>query len=299
MNTVFNIQKFCTNDGPGIRTTVFLKGCPLDCLWCHNPESKRTAPEIMYNERLCIGCGLCEKQCENACHTLSENSHSYNRNGCTACGKCAEVCPAKAVEIAGNELCADDIIKEVLRDEAFYKTSGGGITLSGGEPMLQFAFTLEILEKAKEKGLHTCMETSGFAPKEHFERVAPFVDIFLYDYKLSDENEHIKYTGVSNKKILENLFHLDSLGKSIILRCPVIPGINDTAAHFEAISAVANKLSNIIEINVEPYHPLGSSKAKQLGLEYKLGNISFPDSATVEKWMEKIASLTAVPVKKA
>ena len=209
-------------------------------------------------------------------------SHRYRYKDKTSTEKYS-YCPSTHILIA------------IHRDEAFYKTSGGGITLSGGEPMLQFAFTLEILEK----GLHTCMETSGFAPKEHFERVAPFVDIFLYDYKLSDENEHIKYTGASNKKILENLFHLDSLGKSIILRCPVIPGINDTTAHFEAISAVANKLSNIIEINVEPYHPLGSSKAKQLGLEYKLGDISFPDSATVEKWMEKIASLTAVPVKKA
>ncbi len=299
MNTIFNIQKFCINDGPGIRTTVFLKGCPLDCAWCHNPESKTLAPEIMYNARLCIGCRLCEKACDNGCHCFSDGAHIFNREECISCGACSEVCPSKALESAGYECDADEIIADVMRDKTFYDTSGGGITLSGGEPMFQFSFAKALLQKAKEKGLHTCIETCGYAPREHFEIIAPLIDVFLYDYKLTDENEHIKYTGVSNKKILENLRFLDSLGKSIILRCPIIPNINDNTEHFRGIADIANAHSGIIEINIEPYHPLGKSKAEQLGKTYSVDISEFPSAEKVSEWIKYISSLTEKPVKKA
>ena len=299
MNTVFNIQKFCINDGPGIRTTVFLKGCPLDCTWCHNPESKSQKPEIMYNARLCIECGLCEKACDKGCHSFSEGVHIFNREACISCGACSDACRSKALECAGYKADADEIIKDVMRDKEFYDTSGGGITLSGGEPMLQFSFAKEILTKAKEKGLHTCIETCGYAPREHFEKIAPYVDIFLYDYKLTDENEHIKYTGVSNKKIIENLYYLDSLGKSIILRCPIIPNINDNAVHFRGIADIANALRGVTEINIEPYHPLGKSKAEQLGKTYTVDISEFPSEEKIAECIKEISSHTEKTVKKA
>lgn len=185
-----------------------------------------------------------------------------------------------------------------MKDEAFYENSGGGMTISGGEPMACFSFTKELLKAAKEKNLHVCMETSGFGKSEHFEEIAQFVDIFLFDYKITNPDEHKKYTGVSNDTILENLKLLDSLNAKTILRCPIIPTINDNDEHFEGIAHTANNLKNIIEINIEPYHPLGNGKSEALGKEYQLKHITFPEKETVEEWIKKIQSKTDVLVKK-
>lgn len=297
--TVFQIQKFSINDGPGIRTTVFMKGCPLNCLWCHNPESKGNQPDLLYDDRKCILCGACMAVCEKKCHRVDRLSHEFDRENCMRCGKCAENCVANALEKAGYSITVEDTIREVMKDAVFYQNSGGGMTLSGGEPMAQFAFAKELLMAAKENGLHTCMETCGYAPWEHYNSIRNLVDIFLFDYKLTDPALHKQYTGVTNDRILENLRKLDAAGAAIILRCPIIPTINDTPDHLAGIANTANSLQNILEINIEPYHPLGSSKLQMLGKDYPLAALTFPEHETVEQWMREVRSRTSVPVKKA
>lgn len=296
--TIFNIQKFCINDGPGIRTSVFMKGCPLDCIWCHNPESKSAKMEIFYDARKCIMCGGCALACENHCHSF-DSQHIFNRTDCIRCGKCADVCAADALEKVGKLVSVDEVMEEVMKDEIFYKNSGGGMTLSGGEPMAQFKFTHALLTEAKAKGLHTCIETCGYSLWENYEKIVPLVDIFLFDYKITDPELHKKYTGVSNERILSNLKKLDDEGAAVILRCPIIPTVNDTEDHLSGIAQTANSLKNVLEINIEPYHPLGSSKASMLDREYALDELTFPDNDTVENWMEIIRSKTDVTVKKA
>ncbi len=296
---IFNIQKFCVNDGPGIRTTVFLKGCPLNCIWCHNPESKKIVPEVFYNESKCIKCGKCMAKCGKGAHSFTPECHNYDREKCVVCGKCCDACPTEALEVAGYEISATDALKEVLKDKIFYENSGGGMTLSGGEPMMQFEFALELMKKAKENGLHTCMETCGFADEDKYREIAQYTDIFLFDYKITNPKEHKKYTGVTNEKILSNLFMLDSLGKNTILRCPIIPTINDNEEHLLSIAETANKLSNILEINIEPYHPLGKGKSEMLGKDYPLKDLSFPEEETIKTWIAKIQENTKVTVKKA
>lgn len=297
--TVFNIQKFSVNDGPGIRTTVFMKGCPLNCVWCHNPESKSFKHEIFYNEKKCIGCQKCKNVCEFKCHSFIDGLHLYDRKNCIACGKCAEVCVSEALETVGYDKSVDEVIKEVIKDKIFYDNSGGGITLSGGEPMYQFEFTYELLKEAKKNNIHTCIETCGFSSEENYRAIADYTDIFLFDCKETNPIKHKKFTGVSNELILKNLMMLDKLGCKIIIRCPIIPGLNDTKEHFDNIAKTANELNNILEINIEPYHPLGKGKAEMLGKKYFLNNLSFPDDKTVEEWIQNISSKTNTPVRKA
>ena len=297
--TIFNIQKFCVNDGPGIRTTIFFKGCPLRCVWCHNPESKKAAPEVFYNASKCVKCGKCMAKCETCAHTFSEESHTYNREKCIVCGKCCDACPTEALEVAGYTITAEEAIKNVLKDKIFYDNSGGGMTLSGGEPMMQFEFALELMKKAKESGLHTCMETCGFADSEKYREIAEYTDIFLFDYKITDHEKHRECTGVTNELILSNLRMLDGAGSKIILRCPIIPTVNDTEEHLSAIANLANSLSNVLEINIEPYHPLGSGKSEMLGKDYALKGLGFPDEETVKGWIETVKSRTEITVKKA
>lgn len=296
--TIFNIQKFCINDGPGIRTTVFFKGCPLSCLWCHNPESKSTRPELFYDIRKCIGCGGCATVCPAGCHSFTDTEHLFDRTACRRCGSCAEICPTQALEIAGYRITAEEALKEVMKDEVFYRNSGGGMTLSGGEPMFQPEFARCLLTLAKQKGLHTCMETCGYAAWEDYASVLPLVDLFLFDYKLTDPQLHRQYTGVSQTRILENLFNLDAQGAKTVLRCPIIPTVNDTPDHFAGIAATANRLRNVQEIHIEPYHPLGSSKSDLLGKTYGLPELGFPENETVESWIAQVQAMTAIPVKK-
>lgn len=297
--TIFNIQKFCINDGPGIRTTVFVKGCPLNCLWCHNPESKSTREELFFDAKKCIGCGQCIAACPMGCHEMTENGHLFYREKCVHCGRCTDRCYADALEKVGYTISVEDALAEVMKDEVFYRNSGGGLTVSGGEPMAQFDFTFSLMQAAKEKNLHTCMETCGFAPAEHYRKIAPLVDLFLFDYKLTDSAEHEKYTGVSNRVIQENLKMLDTMGAASVLRCPIIPTVNDTPDHLAGIAAMANSLEHIVEVNVEPYHPLGSGKSYMLGRDYPLNHLTFPEQETVEQWIQTIQKQTAVTVRKA
>ena len=275
---VFDIQRFSLHDGPGIRTTVFLKGCPLDCLWCHNPESKKAQAELALYSHLCGFCGACAAACPQGFHCLADGTHILRREDCTACGRCAGVCPASALTILGRPVTAGEIIDEALKDAAFYAHSGGGITLSGGEPFFQPAFTLAVLQAAKAAGLHTCVETSGFAAWEDIERAAAFTDLFLYDCKETDDALHRRFTGVSNALILENLLRLDGIGAKIVLRCPIIPNHNDRPAHHEGIERLAARLRNPVKIEKLPYHALGASKAQSIGEAYPEQLFSHADS---------------------
>jgi len=297
MGCVLNVQRFSVNDGPGIRTTVFLKGCPLDCRWCHNPESKCMTPQLMVDRDKCLSCGVCAAACQYTCHTVDENGHRFDRARCVACGNCAAVCPAACLELAGGERTAADVMDEVLRDEVFYRESGGGMTLSGGEPLMQFAFAKELLTAAKAHGIHTCVETCGYVPTEQLREIAPLVDMFLYDYKETDRDRHRAYTGVYNDRILENLYMLDDMGASIILRCPIIPTVNDRAEHFDGIVRTAAKLKHLKEIHIEPYHPLGTGKARRLDAEEVVYDT--PSEETVAARIAAIAERVTVPVRKA
>ena len=267
--TVFNIQRFSIHDGPGIRTNVFLKGCPLNCLWCHNPEGLDSRPQVKYTPFKCIGCGDCVKVCEPKGHSISEGVHTLDFTKCIGCLECARICPAGAMESYGETKSVDEIIAEVMRDEAYYKTGGGGITLSGGEPLYQGDFAVEILRSAKEKGLHTAIETCGMVSADVIRAAAEYTDLFLYDYKITGEEKHREMTGASQAQILSNLSLIDSMGKDIILRCPIIPGINDNDLHYHGIAEQADKFKNIKEINIMPYHTLGNGKREKLGMDIK------------------------------
>ena len=296
---VSNIQKFSVQDGPGIRTTVFLKGCPLRCLWCHNPEGLEPGPEIAYRAGRCIGCGQCAQVCPEDCHGLSEEGrHVFDRTRCIRCGRCADVCPG-ALERMGKRMTADEVLQIVLQDRVFYEHSGGGMTLSGGEPMFRFPFALELARRAKEEGLHVCIETCGEAPAAGYAAILPYIDLFLFDYKETDPALHKKFTGRSNARILDNLARLGQAGARIVLRCPVIPGCNDRGDHFAGIARTAEANPGICAVDVEPYHPLGKAKAEALGKAYLPGELGFPEKETVQRWMDAIQKQTAKPVRRA
>ena len=293
--SVFNIQRFSTQDGPGIRTVVFLKGCPLNCAWCHNPESKSMAKELFFKPEMCIGCGACKVVCEKGLHTFEGGRHDFQREQCSVCGKCAKMCCTHALEICGEEKSAKEILEVVAKDIPFYEQSGGGLTLSGGEPLLQYDFSWMLLKGAKEKGIHTAVETSGFSTRDLTE-INKYTDLWLYDVKVFPEDIHQKYTGVSNKIILENLYFLDNLGANIILRCPIIPDVNMNNAHCAGLAAHAHKLKHIAEIHLEPYHPLGISKAKQLNKVQAYDNEDFLNASELRYFADELRNQVDVNV---
>ena len=296
--TILSVERCSLHDGPGIRTTVFLKGCPLSCLWCHNPESQLFLPELYYLEEKCRRCDICVTSCEFDVHSVTDSQHKISRKRCNLCGICVSECPQSALEIKGVVMQVQEIMDIVLKDRRYYERSNGGLTLSGGEPLSQFEFSKKLLELAKEHGTHTCIETSGFAPTERVLEIAPYVDLFLYDYKESDNAQHKKTIGVSNELIIDNLRALDKSGSKIILRCPIIPSCNDRDDHFAKIVETANSFENIIEINVMPYHPMGESKSSRIGRDYSLPNIGFSSDEQIAKWIGMINGEAKVPVKR-
>lgn len=283
---IFNIQRFSLHDGPGIRTTVFFKGCPLHCLWCHNPEGIDRELILSFDPLKCVGCLACVKICP-VVHKTGEKGHFLDRKGCSLRGECAKVCVTHALELIGRDVAADEIIPELMRDKPFYDNSGGGITLSGGEPVLQEEFLLDLVTRLKKENFHVALETGGFCEFRIFRSLLPYVDLFLYDYKETDPVLHQNFTGVSNELILENLEKLSALETKILLRCPIIPGLNDREDHFRSIAAISAKYSAVKGVELLPYHKLGVSKAGRMGLEAGK-EFSKAPREMIGKWAEEV-----------
>lgn len=289
MLRVFDLQRFALHDGPGIRTTVFLKGCPLDCAWCHNPESKDPAPQLGFLEKNCVSCRRCQNVCPRMVHSFdSEGHHHVDFDRCIRCGACVRACLNHALKIFGTEMTPDEILQITAKDRDFYERSGGGLTVSGGEPMMQFAGLRELLEQAKQERYHICLDTSGYAAAQRYREIAPYVDIFLFDYKLTDPNAHKVYTGVEQQLILENLDMLCALGKRVFLRCPIIPGINTNEAHYRAIAALSQKYPAIEQVNLMMYHDMAKGKAPQIGTQYALAAVKTMDEASKAHVYEQV-----------
>lgn len=287
---IFDIQRFALHDGPGIRTTVFMKGCPLRCVWCHNPESHSFKLELSFDESKCDGCASCLEACRVGVHAMNPE-HDVNFAVCQTEHHCVEACPSGALKIIGREVTIDDVLEEVLRDVPYFVRSGGGMTISGGEPLSQFLFTLGLLREAKRNGLHTCLDTSGMASQERAAAVAEYVDLFLFDYKASDEGEHRRLTGVSNRRILENLDCLYRLGARIILRCPLVPGINDSREHLSGIAALSERYPNLEAIEIMPYHNMGRDKYAQIGRDSPIKDLATADEVTKSEWVTALHRL--------
>jgi len=285
---IFEIQRFSIHDGPGIRTTVFMKGCPLRCLWCHNPESTIPDSFLSFISKKCIHCGYCVNACPQEAHRFNGDEHLLDRDKCIVCGKCTRECYAGALEVVGRDACVEDVMEIILRDRPFYDNSGGGITLSGGEPTSQIDFCDALLTASKKEQLNTCVETCGSTPYTRLKRIAPLVDLFLYDIKETDSRRHKKYTGVGNELILDNLRRLHDSGAHVLLRCPIIPGLNDRDDHFEALARISSSLPRLQGIEIMPYHLLGSDKRERFGLAP--GKIyDVPKKETVANWCRRLA----------
>jgi pyruvate formate lyase activating enzyme len=280
--TVFNIQRFSIQDGPGIRTTVFLKGCPLRCLWCSNPESQNSLIEVAHRDTVCRKCGRCIEACENGAISLTEKGTRTNRKLCTNCGKCIEVCVFGARQFYGEKKSVEEVYREVIRDKPFYLNSSGGITASGGEPLLQVEFVVELFKRCRENNIHTCLDTCGYADADAWRKVLPYTNLVLYDLKLMDSSAHLRWTGKSNAKVLRSAKLVAASGVPVIVRIPVITGINDSKENMEVAARFCTG-TGINEVNLLPYHRFGESKYAMLDRRYHLYKLSRPEHHELEK----------------
>lgn len=302
--TVFDIQRFALHDGPGIRTTVFLKGCPLRCAWCHNPESQSRVKEYSFHYEKCVQCLKSGHVCESGVRFASQSDSSLSSSKkIDALGEvlihdrtvinesCVESCPYHAIKVVGEIMNVEDILHEVMKDQDYYVASGGGMTISGGEPMVQFELVKQLAMEAKKQDVHTCLDTSGYAPQKQYAEIAPYIDLFLFDYKATDASLHAKLTGVSNEQILSNLKFLSEIGASIILRCPLIPGINDSEEHLQGIARVAREIPSLIALNIMAYHDMGVYKATEIGNPSPLQQIKTADEQMKAGWLNTLKAL--------
>lgn len=288
---VFDIERFALHNGPGIRTTVFLKGCPLHCPWCHNPESRSSGSILLWTAEKCAACGQCQQTCPRDVHKLTEQGHEILRERCETCGACVETCATGALEIAGRQMTVEDTMREIMRDAPFYQRSGGGLTISGGEPLTQYGFTLALLQAAKSRNMHTALDTSGFCPGQLLDELSPHVDLFLYDIKHMDANKHQSLTGVSNDRILENLRRLDERGNSVWIRLPLIPGQNDDDTNYHRIGRFLTTLKHVERVEILGYHRLAESKYDRMGDSYSLRGLSAPPADLGESRRKILVSL--------
>jgi len=267
---IFDIKRMTLNDGPGIRTTIFLKGCNMNCKWCHNPESINSNMEIMFDPNKCIGCKTCENICHREVHKFIGSKHIIDRDKCNICRKCIEFCPTKAIEIIGSKVSVKYVVEIVNRDKTFYDSSNGGVTISGGEPLMQKEFTFGLLYEAKNLEINTVLDTNGYWKWSDIKDMLPYIDIFRYDLKIMDNVQHKVYTNKYNKIVLENLVKLSTMDKNIVIVIPFIRGINDSNKNIDSMIMFLRSLPNIPKIKLIPYHTLYSSKLKKLNKEYEL-----------------------------
>jgi pyruvate formate lyase activating enzyme len=294
---VFNLQHYSIHDGPGIRTTVFLKGCPLKCLWCQNPESQDPNPLLFFTAEKCTGCGTCAEACPNGAIRLIDGKSKTDRERCTWCGKCVSVCPNEARSIIGREMTAEEVFEDLKTDDIFYRNSGGGVTLSGGDPVFQPDFSIAILKLCRSNGIHTALETCGFLEWGRLKDILKQTDLVLYDIKHMDSTRHKAYTGVANELILENAekIHRD-LKLPVFPRVPLIPGYNDSLENLKSTAEfIATKLDGDNMVHILPYHPLGETK--YLRMERKINaSVKLPSDRQLEtaRQIFESAGLSAV-----
>lgn len=302
---VFDIQRYTLHDGPGIRTGVFLQGCPLRCLWCHSPESCSDTGELAWLQMLCVGvekCGECLKACRSGALATGETIYSklakediqlvrIDRGLCTTCGECAKVCSSKALYLTAKPMSVSDVIDIVMKDERYYRRTNGGVTISGGEPMLQAEFSGAILKECRGMGLHTALDTSGYAAWDAYEKIMKFVDLFLFDLKHMDSDTSLDIAGVRNEPILENLKKLADRGASIQIRVPVIPGYNDSERNLEETAGMCRSLGHSLKlVQLLPYHRLGIAKYERIGKHYALPSVEPPSNACMEDYKKYFES---------
>ena len=276
-----DVKRFAVHDGPGVRTTLFLKGCPLRCIWCHNPESRLPRPELAIHYRKCTLCGACAGVCR--CHRIADGVHEFDRAACRACGKCVSACLSGALELFGGFITVNEAVAKLLEDRIFY-TDGGGITLSGGEPLLQSDFCAAVLARMRGEGVHCAVDTCGCVPWEAFEKVLPYTQLFLYDLKCADPAKHEKLTGRRNEPILENLRRLDATGKAIEIRMIMVPTYNTDESDLRAAGEILSKLKNVSAVRLLAYHSLARSKFKAVGHEDTMPDAPSPDAAMLEQY---------------
>jgi pyruvate formate lyase activating enzyme len=288
---VFNIQRFSIQDGPGIRTTVFLKGCPLHCAWCSNPESQDFRPEIVHRDSLCTKCGLCVSVCPEKAVSFQDKGLSIDRKKCTNCGKCVKVCIPRALKVFGEEMTAGKVFRIIIKDADFFWNSGGGVTASGGEPLAQPDFVAALFKLCQDNGIDTCIETSGCASAQALKKVLPFTSLVLFDVKLADVNSHRKWTGVTNEDILRNLRLALASSVHLTIRVPLIPGINDLNQELEKIARIAlNSAKKPLKVELLPYHRFGMGKYQQLDREYELTELETPKAPEIQRAKELLES---------
>ena len=287
MSLITNVQKFSIHDGDGIRTSVFFKGCPLKCEWCHNPETQRFEKEMQCDKEKCVGCGTCAKVCPNGAISMENGKPEMKKDACTFCGKCVNFCPIGIREIIGREYSVKELIKELMKDQMFYEESGGGVTLSGGEVMaMDIDYILAIAKELKRQDVTLTIDTCGYVPYEKFQAILPYVHTFLYDVKVMDPKLHKKYIGVDNQLILDNLIRLAADGARIYIRIPTIKEVNGNEKNMkETIAFLKEHDIHPAQINLLPYHDTGSGKYSKLDMKYKGTDLHAPEKEEMESFV--------------